>query len=194
MYAGSLAAAGLSIVKECRDSRRLTRVCNRTGTFFIMKQLIEGYYRFLKIMLALLMGLLMIPVGLQIFARYIGIIPRYIWTEEMARFCFIWIILIGSMIAIRDGTHFTVDLLPAAKTKKGEALIRVFVDFIIFLVALIFIVWGWPLVKFGLLQTSEMAELPMIYIYVAWPVAGLTWLLFLWEKLVYNIKLWRGEA
>jgi TRAP-type C4-dicarboxylate transport system permease small subunit len=32
----------------------------------------------------------------------------------MARFCFIWVILVGSMIAVRDGTHFTVDLLPKA--------------------------------------------------------------------------------
>ena len=159
-----------------------------------MRKLVQGYYRFLQILLASLMGLLMIPVGLQIFARYIGFIPRYIWTEEMARFCFIWIILIGSMIAVRDGTHFTVDLLPQPKTKRGEALAKLFVDFIIFLVALIFIVWGWPLVKFGLMQESEMAELPMVLIYAAWPLAGITWLIFLAEKLVDNIKLWRGES
>jgi TRAP-type transport system small permease protein len=164
----------------------------RTG-YRIMRKIIQGYYRFLQILLIVLMGLLMIPVGLQIFARYIGLIPRYIWTEEMARFSFIWIILIGSMIAVRDGTHFAVDLLPQPKTKKGEVLINLFVDFMIFLVALIFIVWGWPLVKFGLMQTSEMAELPMVLIYSAWPVAGITWLLFLGEKLVDNIKLWRGE-
>jgi TRAP-type C4-dicarboxylate transport system permease small subunit len=158
-----------------------------------MRKLIQGYYRFLQILLASLMGLLMIPVALQIFARYIGLIPRYIWTEEMARFCFIWIILIGSMIAVRDGTHFAVDLLPQPKTNRGEALTNLFVDFIIFLVALIFIVWGWPLVKFGLMQESEMAELPMVLIYAAWPIAGITWLVFLGEKLVDNIKLWRGE-
>ena len=159
-----------------------------------MRKIINGYYRFLKILLSFLMGLLMIPVALQIFARYIGLIPRYIWTEEMARFCFIWIILIGSMIAVRDGTHFAVDLLPQPKTNRGEALAKLFVDFIIFLVALIFIVWGWPLVKFGLMQESEMAELPMVLIYAAWPLAGITWLVFLGEKLVDNIKLWRGET
>ncbi|MBW1995592.1 MAG: TRAP transporter small permease subunit, partial [Deltaproteobacteria bacterium] len=107
-----------------------------------MRKLVDGYYRLLKVLLASLMGLLMIPVGLQIFARYIGLIPRYIWTEEMARFCFIWIILIGSMIAVRDGTHFSVDLLPTPKTNRGKALANMFADFIVFLVALIFIVWG----------------------------------------------------
>ena len=69
-----------------------------------------------------------------------------------------------------------------------------FVDFWILLTALVFIIWGWPLVKFGLLQTSEMAELPMVYIYGAWPVAGITWILFLIEKYVDNIKLWRSNT
>ena len=158
-----------------------------------MRKVLDGYYRFLQVALASLMGLLLIPVTLQIIARYIGIIPRYIWTEEMARFCFIWIILIGSMIAVRDSTHFKVDLLPQAKTNKGKALARMFVDFWILMAALVFIIWGWPLVKFGLLQTSEMAELPMVYIYSAWPLAGITWILFLAEKFVDNIKLWRSD-
>ncbi len=158
-----------------------------------MRKALDWYYKFLKGVLAVLMAMLMIPVVLQIFARYISYIPRYIWTEEMARFCFIWIILLGSMIAVRDGTHFTVDLLPKAKTSRGEAISRMFVDFWIFVTALIFIIWGWPLVKFGLAQTSEMAEMPMVYIYMAWPIAGITWILFLIEKCVDNIKLWRGE-
>ncbi len=158
-----------------------------------MKKFLDGYYRLLQVLLTLLMGLLMVPVTMQIFSRYIGLIPRYIWTEEIARFCFIWIILIGAMIAVRDGSHFAVDLLPNPKTKRGEAVARMFVDFIIFLVALIFIVWGWPLVQFGLLQSSEIAELPMITIYIAWPLTGVTWILFLGEKLADNIKLFRGN-
>jgi TRAP-type C4-dicarboxylate transport system permease small subunit len=159
-----------------------------------MKKFLDGYYRLLQVLLTLLMGLLMVPVTMQIFSRYIGLIPRYIWTEEIARFCFIWIILIGAMIAVRDGSHFAVDLLPNPKTKRGEAVGRMFVDFIMFLVALIFIVWGWPLVQFGLLQSSEIADLPMIAIYIAWPLAGVTWILFLGEKLADNIKLFRGNG
>lgn len=141
-----------------------------------------------------MLGLLMVPVCLQIFARFFTFIPRYIWTEEMARFCFIWVIMIGASIAVRDGTHFTVDVLPQVKTKRGEALFRMFVDFNTLLLGVIFIVWGWPLFKFGLLQTSEMAELPMAFIFSAWPLAGFTWILFLGEKFVDNIKLFRSDC
>tara|TARA_Y100000589_G_scaffold134080_1_gene128106 strand:+ start:142 stop:624 length:483 start_codon:yes stop_codon:yes gene_type:complete len=159
-----------------------------------MKKLLDLYYSFLKIMLTALMGILIIPVTMQILARYIDFIPRYIWTEELARFCFIWIVLVGAMIAMRDNEHFTVDLLPKPKTNKGKALSLMFVDLMTFIMALIFVVWGWPLVEFGLLQTSEMAELPMVFIYVAWPLTGITWLLFLSERVTDHIKLFRSAA
>ena len=43
-------------------------------------------------------------------------------TEEAARFCFVWIIMIGSMIAVRDRSHFDVDLLPHPKTPRQKGL------------------------------------------------------------------------
>lgn len=159
-----------------------------------MRSFIDGYHSFLKLMLTALMFVLLIPVTLQIFSRYVGFIPRYIWTEELARFCFIWIVLVGAMIAVREGTHFTADFLPHPKSQRLEAVIRMFADFVVFLVALIFVVWGWPLVKFGLMQESEMAELPMVYIYVAWPIAGITSILFLGERLVDHVRLFKAGS
>ena len=158
-----------------------------------MKIILNGYYSFLKGALTVLMGVLIIPVTMQIFARYIDFIPRYIWTEELARFCFIWIILVGAMIAVREGDHFTVDLLPTPKTNQGKAIALIFVDAMTFIMAAIFVIWGWPLVEFGLLQTSEMAELPMVFIYMAWPLTGATWILFLAERVVDHIKLYRSD-
>ena len=99
---------------------------------------------------------------------------------------------IGAMIALRENEHFTVDLLPTPKTNQGKALSLMFVDLMTFIMAFIFVVWGWPLVEFGLLQTSEMAELPMVFIYIAWPLTGVTWILFLIERTVGHIKLFRS--
>lgn len=158
-----------------------------------MKKLLNAYYSFLKLALTVLMGVLIVPVTMQIFARYIDFIPRYIWTEELARFCFIWIILVGAMIAMRENEHFTVDLLPTPKTDRGKAISLIFVDLMTFVLAAIFVIWGWPLVKFGLLQTSEMAELPMVFIYMAWPITGITWILFLSERVAGHIRLFRSD-
>jgi len=129
------------------------------------------------------------PVALQILSRHTGIIPRYIWTEEAARFCFVWIVMIGSMIAVRDETHFDVDLLPEPMTPRGKGVSRLIVHFGMALLALIFVRYGIVFAKTGYAQTSEMSGINMLWIYISFPLAGLTWLLFLSEKIMKDLDL-----
>jgi len=157
-----------------------------------MKRVLDAYYRVLQIAMTVLMALLIVPVTLQIFSRYTGLIPRYIWTEEVARFCFMWIVMIGAMIAVRDGTHFDVDVLPKFKSAKVEAGFKIFVHIAMLAAALIFVIYGYDFAQFGAIQTSELAGLPMLLIYIAWPLAGATWILFLGEKLIEDVKLYRA--
>ncbi len=159
-----------------------------------MRALVEGYYRFLKVLLTVLMFVLIIPVAMQILSRYTGIIPRFIWTEEIARFCFVWIILIGAMIAVRDGTHFDVDVLPHSRNATVEKFMKLVSHVAIGLVALTFIIYGYDFAILGSRQRSEIAGLPMLSIYIAWPVAGVTWMLFLVERIHDIVKETPGDA
>ncbi len=151
-----------------------------------MRKLIDIYYRFLQVVLTLLIAVLIVPVAMQILSRYVGFVPRYIWTEEIARFAFIWIIMVGAAIAVRDGSHFDVDLLPEAKSRAGRLLAKLIVNLSIGFAGLIFLVWGWDFAVLGSRQRSEIASLPMLSIYIAWPWAGLTWLLFVGERMAID--------
>ena len=153
-----------------------------------MRRLLDLWYAVLRAALTLLMAALIVPVTMQVLSRYGGIIPRYLWTEEVARFCFVWIILIGAMIAVRDGTHFAVDLVPQPHHARRAALLRLLVHLATALVAVIFTVYGWRFVEFGWHQTSEIAELPMVWMFAAFPLAGITWLAFLAEKITDELR------
>ena len=157
--------------------------------FGSMKRLIDRYYRFLQVVITLLMARMIVPVLLQIVSRYTGVIPRYIWTEEIARFCFVWIIMIGSMIAVRDSAHFDVDLLPAPDTPQQEAVGSLIVHAAMTVLALIFAWYGYDFARFGGLQKSEMSGINMLSIYVSFPLAGVTWVLFLAEMIVADIQI-----
>ena len=159
----------------------------------IMKKFLDGYCQLLRLLLTVMMAVLLIPVAMQILSRYTGLIPRYIWTEEIARFCFIWIIMLGAMIAVREGTHFDVDVLPHF-SPRIEALVRIFTAIAMLFVALTFVWYGYIFTKFGAIQRSEISGLPMWTIFIAWPLAGLSWLAFLGEKLMTDIKILRGET
>lgn len=147
-----------------------------------MRRALNAYYAVLKIVLTILMGVLIVPVTMQILSRYTGIIPRFIWTEEIARFCFVWIILIGAMIAVRDGTHFDVDVLPHSTNPVVETMFKFLCFLAMFGVAVTFVYYGYDFAILGSRQLSEISGLPMLTIYIAWPIAGITWIVFLVEK------------
>ena len=159
----------------------------------LWRRLTAAYATLLSWLLAVTVGLLIIPVSLQIFSRYTELIPSYIWTEEMARFMFIWTIMIGAMIGVRESTHLEVDLLPAL-SPRGEALARLLGRLGVLVAAYIFVTAGIEFTRFAWRRTSELAELPLWYIHVAWPATGVTWLVFLGEQLFADLKIVLGRA
>ena len=159
-----------------------------------MTRLLDAYYRLLRLLLTGLMGALIVPVSLQVLSRYTGLIPRYIWTEEVARFCFMWIIMIGAMIAVRDSTHFDVDVLPKPKTVRGEAWSRLVVHGFMLVVALVFVRYGWDYAVFGWQQQSELTGINMLWIHAAYIIAGVTWVAFLTEKMAAAVATLRARA
>ena len=156
-----------------------------------MRTLNAWIYRGIRRLLTALIAVMIVPVTMQIASRFIEVVPRYIWTEEVARFCLIWLIMLGSTIAVRDGTHFDVDVLPSPRTARGKTLAGAFVHVSILLVAAIFVWFGVTFAEFGYIQNSEMTGINMLSIYVAWPLAGIVWCLFLAEHLADDLKRYR---
>ena len=159
----------------------------------LWRRFTQLYANLLSVLLAVTVGLLVIPVSLQIFSRYTELIPSYIWTEEMARFMFIWTIMIGAMIGVRESTHFEVDVWPQMGP-RGEAVARLFGRLGVLMAALVFVSAGIEFTRFAWKRTSELADLPLWYIHVAWPVTGLSWLAFLGEQVVADLKIIFGRA
>jgi TRAP-type C4-dicarboxylate transport system permease small subunit len=157
-----------------------------------VKTIIDWYHRILTWLMVATVAILIVPVTLQIISRYTQLIPSYIWTEELSRFLFIWMVMLGAMIGIREHTHFEVDVWPELKP-RANALLRIVSQLFVLVFALVFIWWGIQFVRFGWNQLSELAELPMPYIFVAWPLAGATWALFLGESLLDNLRIVLGR-
>jgi TRAP-type C4-dicarboxylate transport system permease small subunit len=155
-----------------------------------MRRFIDGYSRLLTVLLGLSVALLVVPVTLQMIARFTAWIPSWIWTEEMARFLFIWMVMLGAMLGVREGTHFDVDVWPEL-SPRANALLRLVSMVCMLVFALVFVWYGIKFLQFGWNQSSELADLPMGWIFVAWPLTGLTWLLFGFDRLRNDLRIFR---
>jgi TRAP-type transport system small permease protein len=159
----------------------------------VLKKISFWYGRLLTWLLAASVAILIVPVSLQIFSRYTALIPSYIWTEEMARFFFIWSIMIGAMVGIREGTHFVVDLWPPMRP-RAQAALRLVASAFVLLFAFVFLWWGIDFTRFAFNRISELAELPLWMIHLPWPLAGATWLLFQGEHAWHDLRVLAGRA
>lgn len=152
----------------------------------MIERLLEGLCQLLRILLGLLIAALIVPVFMQVLARYTGIIPTYLWTEELAKFIFIWIVMIGSMIAVWEGTHFDVRVVSNAKTPLGSLLQNGFVLLMICVFAVLFVRFGIDYAKFGSIQSSVMMQVNMLWVYLSVPLAGFVWFIFA------SFRLWQA--
>jgi TRAP-type C4-dicarboxylate transport system permease small subunit len=158
------------------------------GTPSLWRRTSAAYAALLSWLLVFTIAILIVPVSLQIFSRYTALIPSYIWTEEMARFMFVWSIMLGAMIGVRESTHFEVDVWPRVSPRVGAA-VRLISRLGVLAIAFVFIYAGLEFTRFGWHRISELAELPLWMIHVAWPVAGVSWLLFLGEQMLDDLRI-----
>lgn len=151
----------------------------------MIKTLLEGFCQVLRFLVGLLIAMLIIPVAMQVIARYTGLLPVYLWTEELATFIFIWIVMLGSMIAVWEGTHFDVHVIPEARSRLGILIQKGFVLVMISGFALLFAWFGIGYAKFGSIQQSVMMQANLLVTFITVPLAGFCWAAFslfrLWE-------------
>jgi TRAP-type transport system small permease protein len=131
--------------------------------------------------------LMIAVVILQILARYaLPWSPN--WTEELARFCFIYMVSLGAGLAIQDRGYVSVNTLldrlsPFAR-KRLEIMILIFV---IILMLTMFVV-SIPLAQIVSLQISPAMQLNMSIMYGSMACMGLFVSIYSVLQLLERIK------
>jgi TRAP-type C4-dicarboxylate transport system permease small subunit len=110
-------------------------------------------------------------VGIVLFVS-LGIVFRFVlnfsapWTQEMARYMFIYLTFIGSAIAVRENTHITIDMLLDMFPKLLKTVILIFVQVGIISFLVILTIGSWYMVQnSGGVSTASLRWMKMSHIY-----------------------------
>jgi len=109
----------------------------------------------------------------QVVLRYGGGgVP--VFTEEVARYAMIWMALLASAVAAREGSHIRIDFVPlglAARLPWAGRLLEGLLDLIAMTVFVTLVIQGLDMVQFAAGQRSEGLRIPLSWPYAALPVA-----------------------
>ena len=129
----------------------------------------------LRLVITIAFAILVACVIWQVFSRYVLESPSTV-TDEMARFLFIWVALLGGAYTLGQRRHLAIDLLPMIT--KGALRLAInagIIAAVAVFAALVMIYGGLDLVTRTLEtgQVSPALRIPMGLVYVAIPFSGL---------------------
>lgn len=140
-----------------------------------------------------LFAVLTAAVFYQVVARYLFNNPPA-WTEELARYCQVWVIMLASSICIRRGSHLAVDYFGHKYSEGVTETITIAINVLIVFYILVVIVFGWKLMVAGQYQLSPALQIKMSFVYVIFPVSGVLMLLEAGLKAAQSIGIKLGES
>jgi len=148
----------------------------------MMQRVSDGVDRASQAAIIIVLGCMAVVVFMQVIFRYLLHLPLF-WTEEFARYCLIWISLLGAGVALKRGEHIAVTFL-VERLPKGAARMTALMARISVLVMLIVVTWGGiKLVTITSAQISPALRIPMAIPYLALPIGSIIMLLHLVSSL-----------
>lgn len=110
-------------------------------------------------------GALIISLAVMVIVIFTQVVMRYIfnnslsWSEEFARYLFVWFSWIGVSAGLKDGEHLKVEILSVALVKRGLLKSK---EIINILVSLIWLATTLIVTYYGLEVVAAQADMNVL--------------------------------
>ena len=163
--------------------------------------MLKGYSKFLDALEKVEKAILAITVAIMIIIITYQVIMRYVfanansWSEELARYMFIWLVWIGAAYATKLRKNIIIDVV-ASKFKGNVKLISEIINFVLFVVLMLFMLWTTSTVMMQVYESNSMGtgtHLPMWIVWLSLPLSMALNLLRYTQNFVYDMKHWNDD-
>jgi TRAP-type C4-dicarboxylate transport system permease small subunit len=120
---------------------------------------------------ALCLAGLLVTLFLQVFTRFITRDPLS-WTEEAARYLYVYVVFLGSSAAVSDRTHVAIDFLVLKLSRTGRLMVGLLVNLCVLFVLANLFYWGIRATLRQLNIPLVVLDIPYAWVYVVVPVTA----------------------
>lgn len=131
----------------------------------------QFFLKFEENLAALFMGGLLFVLFLQVFTRY-ALNDPLSWTEEAARYIYVYIVFLGASAAISDRSHVGIDYFAKALPIKVQWVVSLLVNLAILFVLAQLLWWGWRAAMRQWNMPLVVLEFPYTWVYIVIPVTA----------------------
>ena len=133
----------------------------------------------------ILLGLMFLSTFFQVLARNLFYIPS-MWTEELARYLFVWIVFLGAATLMADEGHIKIDLLSVRLRGKPALWYRLSIRLSLMGFGVVFVWSSWlNVVNNWEFYAPSMDWFRQSYLYMGPFISGI---LMLWYLLANTVR------
>lgn len=149
-----------------------------------MQPLIDRFFKLLELLVVLCLVAMVVMVFGNVVLRY-AFNSGITISEEMSRYCFIWLTYLGAMVAMREGGHLGVDTLIKALPLAGKKTCLFLSEVLMLICNVLFLMGTWKMHELQVTNVSPVVGISMIWIY------GIGYVVAVVMGLFNLSKLWR---
>lgn len=142
-----------------------------------LQHVIDGFFRLLELLIVVFMVAMVVMVFGNVVLRY-GFNSGIDISDEMARYCFVWLTYVGAMVAMREGGHLGVDSLVKRLPTGGKKTALFLSEALMLLCNGLFLLGTWKMHELQVSNVSPVVGLSMIWVYGIGYVVGTVMALF----------------
>lgn len=124
---------------------------------------------FLKVMewvLIFILGFMVLLVFGNVVLRY-GFNSGIMFSEEVSRFLFVWMVFLGSVLMLRDNGHLGVHTLTKMLPLAGKKFCKFFSDALTLACCVLLSIGGWQIIGLNMANIAPISEIPLGVVYMA---------------------------
>lgn len=139
-----------------------------------MRKIVEYYDKAEAHILAISLAVTTLLIFIQVILRYVFNSSLH-WSEELARYVFIWQIWLGTSIAMKTDEHIRMDMLGNKLNERGKMILSIISNSLMLLFCLFLVCYGSELVHSMMRRgiSSPALRIPMWVVYLALPASQL---------------------
>jgi TRAP-type C4-dicarboxylate transport system permease small subunit len=140
-----------------------------------------------EIIIGFLVLFLVVFILISVFSRYV-LDAGFVWSDELGRVIFVWIVFLGLTIGLRHRAHIGIEL--ALKLLPNSALKWVYLlqDILIFGFAVTFTWLSIDTVRFALMQRLPALQISIAWLYGAVLVTGVLLCLYALLNIIDTLR------
>jgi len=144
---------------------------------------------------AILMGIMVVVVFLQVVARFIlkSSLP---WSEETSRYLLVWITFLGASAGVKTGAHVGVEAVTLLLPPKARKLVNLLGIAICIFFSVAVCIFSVSIIakQIEMAQISPAMQIPMWWAYAAIPVGTVLMTIRYIQSSIKLIKNQTGEG